>query len=421
MASHRLLTNRLLREAFLSSITSRGSLERSATRLAREERAHTGHARIAADLALSLAKGHRRRARTGIRAAHLPFIRQPFLRADDATFHFDPNTGHVRVSLRAGDWAGFDVVVPAHHRQILARRDVRIKQMHLTETRMILVYGREAPKPYEPRALLALDTNEHSLDAVQLVTPRTRKFRPRYVQVRFDSIPRIQACAALRRQGIQVLKAHDRRVLRELTRRIGRREHHRVEQRLHAIANGLVGAAAERRAALVLEDLRRPLGRRRRSGRTFRFGGLGKPRGRGRGALRGLRRRLSSWPRRSLHRLIVYKAEDRGVPVYFVDPRNTSKTCPMCGVVTDHRSRVGAVFACRARSWRLDRQLNAGLNIARSALAERPGLGALWLAPDGLPQDVMNLLYPTAAADGHGKSGGKEGSYFDPAFGRAIE
>jgi predicted RNA-binding Zn-ribbon protein involved in translation (DUF1610 family) len=79
---------------------------------------------------------------------------------------------------------------------------------------------------------------------------------------------------------------------------------------------------------------------------------------RGRG--RRMRRRLSSWPQRELHRQIEYEAEERGVPTIQVDPRYTSKTCPRCGEVKERRSRVGRAFDCDECGWRLDRQLNAG-------------------------------------------------------------
>lgn len=65
------------------------------------------------------------------------------------------------------------------------------------------------------------------------------------------------------------------------------------------------------------------------------------------------------------------------------------------------------MFNCTECGWRKDRQLNAGLNIARTARATRPELGGLWLDPDGLPEDVVSPLYLTAAVVGHGMSGGE--------------
>jgi len=128
-----------------------------------------------------------------------------------------------------------------------------------------------------------------------------------------------------------------------------------------------------------------------------------------------LRRRLSSWPRRELHRQLEYKAEEQGVPVIKVDPRNTSKSCPRCGEVKERRSRVGRVFVCAKCGWRCDRQVNAGLNICRTVLREvlqgpsNSGLGGLRLDPDALPNDAMRLLYSPGDAGAHGRSG-RDGS-----------
>jgi len=69
------------------------------------------------------------------------------------------------------------------------------------------------------------------------------------------------------------------------------------------------------------------------------------------------------------------------------------------------------VFVCDKCGWRMDRQLNAGLNICRTALAEPPegamrrGLGGLRLDPDALADDAMILLYALGNARAQGVSG----------------
>jgi transposase len=68
---------------------------------------------------------------------------------------------------------------------------------------------------------------------------------------------------------------------------------------------------------------------------------------------------------------------------------------------------VGAVFECPSCGFKKDRQLNAGLNIARTVLAEQRELGGLRLDLDALSEDVMNLLYAPTAVGAHGTSGRK--------------
>ena len=102
-------------------------------------------------------------------------------------------------------------------------------------------------------------------------------------------------------------------------------------------------------------------------------------------------RRLSSWPRRKLHRIIEYKAEWRGLPVVKVDPRYSSRTCPICGRIQD--SRMGAVFECSC-GWRLDRHINASLNLLRTAASDGlEAAGGLWFGPGASQHDVMMVLY----------------------------
>ena len=57
------------------------------------------------------------------------------------------------------------------------------------------------------------------------------------------------------------------------------------------------------------------------------------------------RRTQHSWSFHQLRMFIEYKAKLAGVPVVFVDPRNTSRTCPNCGAI-DKRNRSGEKFQC---------------------------------------------------------------------------
>jgi len=382
LGDFRLMVNRGVREALEKGLTAQGSLTKFSQGLARELRVHGAHARTAMDTALSLDAGHRRRLRTGTRT-QVPYVRTAFLIADDATFHLNAETGHLRLSLRNGEWAGLDLRLSDWHRSVRAAS--RIKQLRLNANRAVLVLEKDAPDPYSPRAVLALDTNERSLDGVLLETGSVTP-----VVVPYSEVATIQHRHFARRRRIGRKKAHDRRVGRKLLRREGRREHRRILQRLHLLTKMLVAQARSRGAALALEDLHLPQG-----------GGRG----------RRMRRRLSSWPQRELHRQLEYKAEEKGVPVLKVNPRNTSKTCPKCGEVKERRSRVGRVFVCANCGWRCDRQLNVGRNICRTVLREAPqgpsnsGLGGLSLDPDALPKDAMTLLYSPGRTGAHGRSG----------------
>jgi len=381
MQDFRLMVNRSIRFALENDLTAKGSLVKLAQSMAKEYHINFQHARTATEVALSLSKGHRRRLRKG-RECKVPYVYRPFLRADNSTFHLSTENGHVRLSIRAGEWSGLDVQLSPYHLKVLAFG--KIKQLVLNEKKAVLVIEKKAPEPYVPASVIALDTNERSLDGVAI---STSKGSP--ITIPFSEVSVVQHRHFFRRRKMAKKKRRDQRVMRKILSKEGKREHDRVSQRLHLVSKGLVEAALEAQAAIALEDLHLPKG-----------GGRG-----GR-----MRRRLSSWPQRELHRQIEYKAEERGVPVIKVNPRYTSKTCPRCGEIKERRSRVGRVFVCDKCGWRMDRQLNAGLNICRTALAEIPeamrrGLGGLRLDPDALTDDAMILLYSSGSAGAHGVSG----------------
>ncbi len=382
MQDFRLMVNRGIRHALENDLTAQGSLVKFGQSLAREYHVNGAHASTAMSVALSLDKGHRRRLRKG-KKCKVPYVFKPFLRADDVTFHVTPETELVRLSLRNGEWASFDVKLSRYHLEFIGQG--RIKQLVLTSTKAVLVIEKEVPERYTPTSLLALDTNERSLDGVSLTSEGAVPISAPYPDVSV-----VQHRHFVRRRNLAKKKCNDRRVWRRLASKEGRRERNRVSQRLHLISKGLVELALNEQAAIAIEDLHLPKG-----------GGRG----------RRIRRRLSTWPQREIHRQIEYKAEERGVPIIKVDPRYTSKTCPRCGDIKERRSRVGQVFICDMCGWRLDRQINAGLNICRTALAqlpkevERRELGGLRLDPDALASDAMILLYAPGNAGAHGVSG----------------
>lgn len=74
------------------------------------------------------------------------------------------------------------------------------------------------------------------------------------------------------------------------------------------------------------------------------------------------------WSFYQLQQMIVYKAIAVGISVLFVNPYNTSKTCPCCKKLSNRdRHR----FQCKHCSFELNADLAAARNIARRASAQR--------------------------------------------------
>jgi IS605 OrfB family transposase len=136
-------------------------------------------------------------------------------------------------------------------------------------------------------------------------------------------VERARGRLARRRQGLQKrgTKAAKRR-LRKLSGKQARFQKHTN----HCIAKALVSDAERTGRGLALE----------------RLTGI-----RGRVSARSNQRaRLGNWAFAQLGGFVVYKAKRAGVPVVFVDPRNTSRQCAACGYI-DKRSRAAqATFKC---------------------------------------------------------------------------
>lgn len=94
----------------------------------------------------------------------------------------------------------------------------------------------------------------------------------------------------------------------------------------HTISKRIVADCERTKRGIVLEDLKYIRSRVR--------------------ARRSQRATLHSWSFGQLQTFLGYKAKMHGVPVLFVDPRNTSRTCPACGFVSKANRPSQAIFLC---------------------------------------------------------------------------
>ena len=101
--------------------------------------------------------------------------------------------------------------------------------------------------------------------------------------------------------------------------------------------------------------------------------------------LSGIRDRLPAWGRESRNRLsgwsffqlvsfLSYKATLAGIPVVKVDPRNTSRTCSVCGHCEKDNRKSQAKFLCVSCGHRANADVNAALNIRARAVSSNAAL-----------------------------------------------
>lgn len=89
-------------------------------------------------------------------------------------------------------------------------------------------------------------------------------------------------------------------------------------------------------------------------------------------ARRSHRATLHSWAFAQLRAFISYKAALRGVPVHFVDPRNTSRTCPDCGHCAKENRKTQASFVCTSCGFDGPADVIAAGNVSRRADVTQP-------------------------------------------------
>ena len=86
------------------------------------------------------------------------------------------------------------------------------------------------------------------------------------------------------------------------------------------------------------------------------------------------RRQQHSWSFYQLRQFIEYKAKLAGVLIKLVDPRNTSRTCPICGCIDKHNRTSQSKFKCISCSFAGHADTIAAVNISCRATVNLPNV-----------------------------------------------
>ena len=89
-------------------------------------------------------------------------------------------------------------------------------------------------------------------------------------------------------------------------------------------------------------------------------------------ARKSQRATLHSWAFYQLRIFIAYKAALAGVTVQYVDPHNTSRTCPQCGCIDKNNRKTQASFLCTSCGFAGLADVIAAGNISRRAAVNPP-------------------------------------------------
>ena len=166
-------------------------------------------------------------------------------------------------------------------------------------------------------------------------------------------VERVRQKFANRRKGLQrcATKAAKRR-LKKLSGREARFRKH-VN---HCISKEIAANAERSRFAIAVEDLTHI--RKRIQARKAQ------------------RSRLHGWSFAQLRSFVSYKAKLAGIPIIAVDPRNTSRCCPECGVIDKANRKTQSTFSCISCGYTDRADFVAARNIWVAGAACKPALSS---------------------------------------------
>ena len=207
----------------------------------------------------------------------------------------------------------------------------------------------EVPKPIDTKKVLGIDLGRtdiaHTSDGDSWSGQQLEQIRNKYAWVR-----KVLA------QKASLGTRSSRRRCRELLKRLSGKEKRFQKHINHEISRSLVNNAVKSSRAIALEDL---TGMRERTNQLPRN--------------KQERRKSNSWSFFMLRQFLTYKCVLAGVPLYFVNPAYTSKSCHKCLHIGN---RNGKKFSCTntACNWKGDSDYNGAQNISALGLTiNQPG------------------------------------------------
>ena len=228
----------------------------------------------------------------------------------------------------------------------------------LTEKELIVTLK----KKVEPRADRWASFDVNLTNVTALIDGRIERYDLR-------GLYHVHRVYEVKRQRIQRLSKFKPKTSERLMRKYSRRERNRVKDSMHKLTTEIARRLRESNSGAIMEEL---------NGIKHRILSASKRRN----------GKLSKWDARTFQSMLEYKLKWLGLPVKYVNPKNSSKTCPLCS--GSMASYGGRLMECEGCGLVLDRDVVAVLNLqmwgqgfapkALDELIEREGLsgGGEW-------------------------------------------
>jgi len=329
---------------------------------------HTQWLQSAVRSGATVVHSFRNRKRKGKTNTERPHVRRPFVYVSKQLLKIDWNGKTLTLTFPVSSRDKEPIVLSfrPHHKYSRLLDEWKAGRAELGEptlTRTSLSIPLKFPDAacYEPTTVLGIDSNETNLTVSDGALREVREIDTGYAaKASRDHDRRVRKGT----KGKQNPKAR-----RKVAAKHGRRRREKVAEVWHRVTLLLIAQAIAAQAAIVLENLK-----------GIKDGLLK------RGMSRRMRQRLLNyWSIMAFHRILSQKAERYGVPVIFVDPSNTSRTCPVCGRMNKLR---GHVLLCSC-GLRMGRQEVGAINVARRGIEKL--FGGLVPPKQGLVGDPGGL------------------------------
>jgi putative transposase len=267
--------------------------------------------------AYSIIKSWRRSYIKGERKRKKPTVEKRFVRIKETLYYY--REGVIKVSIRPyEEYLEFNI----SKAWFLSRAKGQLGELILGEKYLTITF-RSRGKQKEERDKIAWDSNEKSLDG----------FNPRAGWVRIDltKLFHIHRVYELKRKRLQSRASKNPR-LKEVLKKYSRRERNRARGFIHELTTQLARTFKGYIHGFEKLEKKRMLKKSRRHNRNVA---------------------KSDW--RTIYRFMSYKAR-----TVILNPYNSSKRCSRCGMVNAPK---GALYECKSCGLRIDRQLNAAINL----------------------------------------------------------
>jgi putative transposase len=360
-STYRSMVEECLKSAMSMNITSRKRLHESIYgELRRRFRDYPSHyIYTAVTVALGMYKSYRRlsRKRGYVKPPSIERLKAVLL---DDTHLFWFNWGSLKIATHKGH-----LTIPfGLHEHAEKFRGWQIKGSRLVkdgDEYYLHVTFKKVVEEKECEGLLGIDVNEKSID-LAIIKPD----KVRFLKIDISETKYIRDRYFKKRQSIQRRTRGE--VKARLLAKYSRRERWRVDAILHKASKIIAEIVVGEKVKPVMEELK-DMRKRMKYGRR-------------------MNRRLHSVPFRKIQLSISYKSIERGYKPVYVDARNTSKVCPICGELNKPN---GHIYKCRKCGFQADRHIVAAWNIAAKLPMCRP-LPLAAKATEALKAEVERIV-----------------------------